>query len=157
MASNDVAEALLFLDSIDLIDYTAVLLSVWNGSKTNISELLLWSLSEWLRWLINTSTGKNKLFEPTGAFKVYYTQSIQVQREPNNVECLRLTSSNNSHKLRINPLKIFKSRSWCVETTTLQEYSNWTFSLSLMSWIELDKQPSRQLTGSRLNNNNKLI
>lgn len=73
MASNDVAEALLFLDSIDLIDYTALLLSVWNGSKTNISELLLWSLSEWLGWLINTSTGKNKLFEPTGAFKVYYT------------------------------------------------------------------------------------
>lgn len=68
MASNDVAEALLFLDSIDLIDYTALLLSVWNGSKANISELLLWSLSEWLG-----STGKNKLFEPTGAFKVYYT------------------------------------------------------------------------------------
>lgn len=69
-----------------------------------------------------------------------------------------------------------------METTTLQEYSNWTFRLSLMSWTEvsalshenvhknahllshliiiikrLDKQPSRQLTGSQLNNNNKLI
>lgn len=84
MASNDVAEALLFLDSIDLSDYTALLLSVWNGSKTNISELLLWSLSEWLGWLINTSTGKNKLFEPTGAFKVYYTDqsSAYVLRLP---------------------------------------------------------------------------
>lgn len=69
-----------------------------------------------------------------------------------------------------------------MDTTALQEYSNWTFSLSLMSWTEvsalthenvhknanllshliiiikrLDKQPSGQLTGSRLNNNNNRL